>query len=221
MPRNSRKSIQTEYLHVMTQGINKSYIFQKDEDIKYYIKIMYEIKKEYNIQIIAYCIMNNHAHILIKTESIEKLSRYMQRMNTKYGKYYNKKYGRVGFVFRNRFKSEGIYSEEHLYNCINYIYENPVKAGICKHASDYKYSNYKKINTIITEKSYVFLETEEEMEKECKTYIEKYKNENCLNNIKNQKELITVLKDQYNISYRKIAKYLNINREKVRKMYEK
>ena len=59
------------------------------------------------------------------------------------------------------------------------------------------------------------------MEKECKTYIEKYKNENCLNNIKNQKELITVLKDQYNISYRKIAKYLNINREKVRKMYEK
>ncbi len=221
MPRNSRKSIQTEYLHVMTQGINKSYIFQKDEDIKYYIKIMYEINKEYNIQIVAYCIMSNHAHILVKIENIENLSKYMQRINTKYGKYYNKKYGRVGFVFRNRFKSEGIYSEEHLYNCINYIYENPVKAGICKHASDYQYSNYKKNNTIITEKNYVFLETEEEIEKECKTYIEKYKNENCLNNKKNQKELITVLKNQYNISFRKIAKYLNINREKVRKMYEK
>ena len=92
MPRNSRKSIQTEYLHVMTQGINKSYIFQKDEDIKYYIKIMYEINKEYNIQIVAYCIMSNHAHILVKIENIENLSKYMQRINTKYGKYYNKKY---------------------------------------------------------------------------------------------------------------------------------
>ena len=75
----------------MTQGINKSYIFQKDEDIKYYIKIMYEINKEYNIQIVAYCIMSNHAHILVKIENIENLSKYMQRINTKYGKYYNKK----------------------------------------------------------------------------------------------------------------------------------
>ena len=47
---------------------------------------MYKIKEEHNINIIAYCIMNNHTHMLIKTQLIEQLSKYMQRINTTYGK---------------------------------------------------------------------------------------------------------------------------------------
>ena len=57
----------------------------------------------------------------------------------KYGRYYNKKYNRVGYVFRDRYKSEGIHREEHLYSCIRYIYNNPVKAGLCSHAKEYSY----------------------------------------------------------------------------------
>ena len=90
MPRFSRKSIDTSFLHVMTQGINKSYIFEKTEDIKFYIKIKKKKKKEYNLNIIAYCIMNNHVHILVEVDNISSLSKYMQRLNTRYGKYYNK-----------------------------------------------------------------------------------------------------------------------------------
>lgn len=221
MPRYPRNSIQTPYLHVMTQGIEKSYIFVKEEDIKYYIKIMYELKEEYNIKIIAYCIMNNHAHILVKINNIDNLSRYMQRLNTKYGKYFNKKYDRVGFVFRNRYKSEGIYSEEHLYNCIKYIYDNPVKAGICKDASEYQYSNYKKYNKKFENNSYVFIETDEDMEKECKGFITKYIKERGIDNKEDLKYLVRVLKDKYNVSYRKIADYLNMNREKIRKICNK
>ena len=52
MPRYPRKNIKTEYLHIMTQGINKSYIFNNDEDIKYYIKLMYELKDEHKLNII-------------------------------------------------------------------------------------------------------------------------------------------------------------------------
>ena len=145
MPRYPRKYIETTFIHIMVQGINRSYIFGESEDIKYYIKNMYKFQNEYNIKIIAYCIMNNHAHILVQINDIEKLSKYMQRINSKYGNYYNKKYDRVGFVFRNRYRAEGIYDENQLYNCINYIYENPVKAGICKKASEYPYSNYMQI----------------------------------------------------------------------------
>ena len=110
MPRFPRSYIKTSFFHVMVQGINKSYIFEEPENIKYYISTMHKLSKEQEIEIIAYCIMNNHAHMLIKTEQLKELSKYMQRLNTRYGKYYNKKHNRVGYVFRDRYKSEGIYT---------------------------------------------------------------------------------------------------------------
>lgn len=224
MPRLPRSYIKTPFLHVMTQGINKSYIFEKEEDIKQYIKIMKNLSKEQEIEIIAYCIMNNHAHILIKTEDLKELSKYMQRLNTIYGKYYNQKYNRVGYVFRDRYQSEGIYSEEHLYNCIKYIYENPVKAGICNKAEEYLYSNYKKIDKELKE-GYVFIDVKEDNQRICEEIIEEFLIENKmkLNEVKKDKEklreLVIILKREYNISLRKIAKEIKLNRETVRKLY--
>ena len=225
MPRIPRKSTETTIFHVMTQGIDKSYIFSKTEDIKHYIKLMYKLKSEQNIKIIAYCIMNNHAHILIQTECIEDLSKYMQRLNTSYGKYYNKKYKRIGYVFRDRFKSEGIYNEDHLYNCINYIYNNPVKAGICKQASQYPYSNYKKIE-VVNMGDYTFIEAYEK-KKDCKDVLQEYLKKNKINMEKlgNEKakliEVIKILKDYYRYSFIEISKEINMNREKVRRIYYK
>lgn len=224
MPRLPRSYIKTPFLHVMTQGINKSYIFEKEEDIRQYIKIMKNLSKEQEIEIIAYCIMNNHAHILIKTEDLKELSKYMQRLNTIYGKYYNQKYNRVGYVFRDRYQSEGIYSEEHLYNCIKYIYENPVKAGICNKAEEYLYSNYKKIDKELKE-GYVFIDVREDNQRICEEIIEEFLIENKmkLNEVKKNKgklrELVIILKREYNISLRKIAKEIKLNRETVRKLY--
>lgn len=105
MPRQPRNNIKTYYFHVMTQGINKEYIFNNDIDTKYYIKIMYEQKEDLDIKIISYCIMNNHAHILICTKDVADLSKYMQKVNTRYAVYYNKKYNRVGYVFRDRYNT--------------------------------------------------------------------------------------------------------------------
>ena len=99
-----------------------AHIVNFQSDIKYYIKSMYELKDEHKLKIIAYCIMNNHAHLLIQTEKISELSKYMQRIHTRYGMYYNKKYNRVGYVFRDRFKTEEIYTKAHLINCIKYIF---------------------------------------------------------------------------------------------------
>ena len=226
MSRIPREAIQTTFLHIMAQGIDKNYIFNKPEDIKYYIKTMYNLQKEFDLTIIAYCIMNNHAHILMHINKIQNLSKYMQILNMKYGSYYNKKYNRVGFVFRNRFKSQGIYNKNHLYNCIKYIYDNPVKAGICKKASEYPYSNYKKIN-IETNTRYVFLETDDDRINEIKQVIINFCKENkiqkdCLiDDVKKLKKLIEILKDEYNISLRTIASELNIGREKIRNIYNK
>lgn len=223
MPRLPRSYIKTSFFHVITQGINKSYIFEKAEDIKYYIKIMYHLTKEQKIKIIGYCIMNNHAHMLIETEEIEELSKYMQRLNTKYGKYYNKKYDRVGYVFRDRYRAEGIYTEEYLYNCLKYIYNNPVKAGICKKAEDYPYSNYKRMDKELNE-NYTFIDVDDKDIGE--EIIKKFLKENEMElielkrNKRKLKELIIILKKQYNISLRNIAKKVHMGRETIRRLYD-
>ncbi len=224
MPRFPRNYIKTPFFHIITQGINKSYIFEKPEDIKYYIKIMYSLSKEQKIKIVGYCIMSNHAHMLIQTENLQALSKYMQRLNTKYGKYYNKKYTRVGYVFRDRYKAEGIYNERYLYNCLKYIYDNPVKAGMCEKAEDYPYSNYKKIEEKLDE-TYKFMDVEEDNKKITEDIIKRFLKENnmelpALKKDKTKlKELIIILKEKHEISLRNIAKAINLSRETVRNLY--
>lgn len=224
MPRIPRKDMKTHLFHIMTQGLNKEYIFEKDMDIKYYIKNMHELKKYYRIYIIAYCIMNNHAHILLESKNISDISKYMQRLNLKYSRYYNKKYNRVGYVFRDRYKSEGIYNEKHLNNCIIYIYNNPVKAGICKDPSQYKYSNYRKVKADMNS-HYSYIDIEEEKQENYRQYIKEFiKKENMnLFELKKNKEilktLICILHNGYGLSLRKISEELNIARETLRKIY--
>ena len=224
MSRFPRNYIKTIFFHVITQGINKSYIFEKSEDIKYHIKTMYKLSAQHEIKIIAYCIMNNHAHMLIKTKKSDELSKYMQRLNTTYAKYYNKKYNRIGYVFRDRYKSEGIYNEEQLYNCIKYIYDNPVKAGICNRPEEYPYSNYKKINKNLKE-NYIFIDIEDD-KKTSEEVIQDYLTENDvkLEELKNDKirlkEIIVILKKEYNFSLREIAEKMMLGREKIRRIYK-
>ena len=222
MPRISRNFYSTKFFHVMTQGINKEYIFNESQDIKYYIKLIYNLLNDYSLKIISYCIMDNHAHILFHINNISELSKYMQRLNLKYGKYYNSKYDRVGYVFRDRFKSEPIYDKKHFYNCIKYIYDNPVKAGLCKNPQDYPYSNYKEVPINMLDNTLTFIDTDEDKEKE---YLEEINNfivkKNVKNLLKNKlllKELTLTLITKYGLSLRDISRLLHINRESIRKI---
>jgi len=156
MPRIARKNTNSNFYHIIVQGINKEYVFNKHEFIEKYKKIILNKKEKSNVTILAYCIMNNHAHFLIFSEKIEYLSKFMQRVNTSYSQYYNKIHKRVGYVFRDRFYSEDILNTKHLYRCIKYIHNNPVKAKICNFMHQYKYSSYNEFldkKTIINEDS--------------------------------------------------------------------
>lgn len=224
MPRYPRNYTNTSFFHVMTQGINKSFIFNTSDDINYYISLLYKLINDYNINIIAYCIMNNHAHILLQTKSIEHLSKFMQRVDTSYSRFYNKKYSHVGFVFRNRFRSEGIFTEEQLYNCINYIYNNPVKARICATPDKYPFSNYRKIDKIL-DNTFSFIDIEEDKDIVIKDVVQQFLSNNnidvCILKKDNQKlkELLVILIDIHKFSFRRIASELHINRIKLSKIY--
>ena len=137
MPRIPKEYINTSFFHIMVQGINKEYVFNNNKDKEKYLKIMKDTKEEINdIQIVSYCVMDNHVHILIYIEDTNNLIKFMHKVNLKYAKYYNKKYDRVGYVFRDRYKTQPIFYEKHLYQCIDYIHQNPVKAHMCRKESE-------------------------------------------------------------------------------------
>lgn len=140
--RLSRKCYNSNFFHVMVQGIRKEEIFM-DNYLKYvFVNYMKEAARTFNTRIIAYCVMNNHAHILVYVEDIYWLSKMMHSLNTRYAMKYNKCLERCGFVFRDRYRCENIHNRTYLKNCIRYIHNNPVKGGYCKLQSDYNYSSY-------------------------------------------------------------------------------
>ena len=142
MARISRKCLNEKYYHIMVQGINKEYIFKWKTQKSKFKNLIFEKAKLNNVVIISYCIMDNHTHLLLKTEKISQVSKMMQQINTSYGKYYNKVKNRVGYVFRDRYRAEPIFNQTHLENCIRYIHENPVKAYIVSKCEDYEFSSY-------------------------------------------------------------------------------
>lgn len=152
MPRIPRDSYQTSFFHIIVQGIKKEYIFNEKKFLESYRNLLISYEEKSEIKLLSYCIMNNHAHILIYTDSTEKMSNYMKCINTIFATYYNTENKRVGYVFRNRFKSEPIYDESYLINCISYIHNNPVKAKMVESPEQYKYSSY---NDYINEKGIV------------------------------------------------------------------
>ena len=141
MPRESRKRSESKIYHVMIRGNERRQIFLDDDDKIRFIDIVKEKKQNQNYAIYAYCLMENHVHLLIN-EGDETISQIMKKINISYAYYFNKKYGRVGHLFQDRFKSEAIEDDGYLLSAVRYIHNNPVKANVVKKAEAYKWSSY-------------------------------------------------------------------------------
>ena len=141
MPRKARNCYVSDFYHIMIQGDEKKSIFRKE---RYKEKIVYLLKRNAfrnDVKLIAYCVMDNHVHILVHSKEIERVSKMMLQTNTSYGKFFSKERKNVGHVFRDRYRSEAIYTQKYLINCIKYIHENPVKANIAHSCKKYQYSS--------------------------------------------------------------------------------
>lgn len=130
----------TSIYHVMQRGVGKQIIFEDYEDHSYYLKKLAECKETIRYDLLAYCLMNNHIHLLLKIEK-PSLSVLMHRLGTSYAWYYNNKYDHCGHVFQGRFLSEPVQDDKYLQSCIRYIHNNPVAAGISAR-ENYQWSSY-------------------------------------------------------------------------------
>ena len=141
MPRKARKVSSTNIYHVMIRGNRKQDIFLEDEDRFRFTKILKKVKQKGEYELFAYCLMNNHVHLLIK-EKDEQLSQTMKRINVSYVNYFNQKYQQIGHLFQGRFKSEPIEDETYLLAVLSYIHNNPLNAFIVKNLEEYTWSSY-------------------------------------------------------------------------------
>ena len=86
MPRQSRKNLTGEFFHLIVQGINKERIFESDKMKEAYKSLLRKNLKDTKINILAYCVMNNHVHILVHSAEKEQISIFMRKVNTGYAK---------------------------------------------------------------------------------------------------------------------------------------
>jgi REP element-mobilizing transposase RayT len=141
MPRHERYKSKTGYYHIMMRGNERKNIFIDEEDKLRFIETLDFKKEENRFELHAFCLMDNHVHLLI-SEGTEEISNVMKRVNVSYVIYFNKKYKRIGHLFQDRFRSEAIEHEQQAITVARYIHQNPLKAGMVKKIEDYKWSSY-------------------------------------------------------------------------------
>lgn len=141
MPRQARVQSPTDYYHVMMRGNNRENIFTKDIEKRFFLNSLQSNQEEGLLEIAAYCIMDNHVHIVVKAD-ITNLPKAIKSINTKFAFSFNQVHGRIGHVFQDRYKSEAITDDTYLLQVIRYIHNNPVKARMVQSQEDYNWSSY-------------------------------------------------------------------------------
>jgi REP element-mobilizing transposase RayT len=129
MPRQARLDIPGALHHIMVRGINKSTIFEDDEDREQFLNRLGGNLTDARASVYAFALMTNHAHVLFKSGK-PGISAVMRKQLTWYAQYYNRRHLRSGHLFENRYKSILCDEDNYLLALIRYIHLNPIRAGI-------------------------------------------------------------------------------------------
>ncbi len=139
--RHPRIHIPNSIHHVMIRGNNRERIFFGDDYFRFFLDILSESTEKLDHKIIAYCLMSNHAHLLLHIHD-SSLSSVMQKINYRYARWLNLKKKRIGHVFQGRYRSLHVSNEKYLVNLCRYIHLNPVAANMVDKPNNYPWSSH-------------------------------------------------------------------------------
>ncbi len=128
--------------HVTMRGNAQAEIFKDNKDRQQFLALLQISVSRYDWCCHAYCLMDNHYHLLIETGA-PTLSKGMKLLNGTYTQYYNRKHQRVGHVFQGRFKAILVQKESYMLELARYIVLNPVRAQMVRSAKDWHWSSYR------------------------------------------------------------------------------
>ena len=144
--------------HIYNRGNNKNAVFADEFDKSVFLQLIKKYMVMAGIQILVYCIMDNHFHLfIIDTKSL--MSDFMRNVESSYSSYYNGKYDRVGHVFQGPFESRIVIGYLDITKLARYILRNPEKAGMVNDLFNYKWTSIGSSNQIfkITDPKYIKL----------------------------------------------------------------
>jgi putative transposase len=143
MPRIAR-IVAPGYPHHITQrGNNRAPVFFDDEDRQTYLKLLAGYGRKHAFKVWAYCLMDNHVHLLAVPGTETALARGIGLTNQVYTQYLNRKLCQSGRIWQNRFYSCVVENGQYLWAVARYIERNPLKVGLAERAEDYRWSSAK------------------------------------------------------------------------------
>lgn len=140
MGRKPREEYEGGIYHVIQRGHSKETVFQGEGNKSFFLSLLKELRQAMGYKVFGYVMMDNHYHMVLQTLG-EPLQVVMQRINSRYSRYYNKKNDRYGYVFAGRYRAIPVLDEKYLLSLLRYVHQNPVKAGICRRMEEYRWSS--------------------------------------------------------------------------------
>ena len=129
--------------HIIQRGNNRERVFMNFRDYEKYLSFLSKYSEEKKAAVLAYCLMPNHVHLLVRPSEEEALPKMMQGITLCYSKYFNGENGRTGRLWECRYHSTLIDGDSYLWTVSKYIENNPVRAMIVKRPEGYLYSSAK------------------------------------------------------------------------------
>ena len=141
MARPLRITYPGAFYHITSRGNEQKAVFKSRKDREKFLEYLESSTNRYGAVIHAYCLMDNHYHLLLETPS-GNLPRIMAHINSAYTTYFNNKRDRCGHLFQGRYKAILVEADEYVKELSRYIHLNPVRAGIVELPMKYEWSSY-------------------------------------------------------------------------------
>ena len=117
--------------HIMAHALDGMKLFRDKQDRRVFLNLFAEGLKKTRFRCYGWSLMNNHYHLVVRTNELH-LSELMRTLNSRYAKYYNKKYKRRGYLFRDRYRSIVAGDQRYAMELLRYVHLNPIRAKVCR-----------------------------------------------------------------------------------------
>ncbi|MDR3639399.1 MAG: transposase [Isosphaeraceae bacterium] len=141
MARTARASVGGLCYHALNRGNRRETVFHKAGDYDAFLDAMFDASARTSMDLLGYCVMPNHFHLILRPQADGDLSRWMQWLLTAHARRYHRHYKTTGHVWQARFKAFPIEADEHLVTVPRYVERNPLRAELVVRAEDWRWSS--------------------------------------------------------------------------------
>jgi putative transposase len=129
--------------HCLNQSVARLTIFEKDADYAAFEKVLEEARERIALRILAYSVMPNHWHLVVWPRTDTEVTEFLQWLTVTHTMRWHAHHqtGGTGHLYQGRFKSFPVQSDEHLFTVLRYVERNPVRAGLAKHAENWRWGS--------------------------------------------------------------------------------